>query len=71
MKTDALEYNDGIFRVCVIFLVGISVAWIPVISQHHTSQLFLYVQSVSNYFAPPVAAVYVLAILWPRINEPV
>jgi len=35
----------------------------------HSSQLFVYIQAVSNFLAPPVAAVYVLGILWPRLNE--
>ena len=51
--------------------MAISVAWIPVIATFHTSQLFLYVQAISNFLAPPVAAIYVLAILWPRLTEPV
>ncbi|CAH8526521.1 unnamed protein product [Dicrocoelium dendriticum] len=56
-------------RLFVVFLVVVSVAWIPVVQELQGSQLYVYIQSVSNYLAPPVAAVYLLAVLWPRCNE--
>ena len=34
------------------------------------SQLFNYIQSITSYLAPPICAVYLLAIFWPRTNEP-
>ena len=36
-----------------------------------TSQLFDYIQSVSSFLAPPICAVYLLAMFWERTNEPV
>jgi hypothetical protein len=30
------------------------------------SQLFNYIQSITSYLAPPICAVYLLAIFWPR-----
>jgi len=59
-----------IFRAFVLVMVAISIAWIPVIEEMQGGQLFIYIQSVSAYLAPPIAAVYILAILWPRLNEP-
>ncbi|CAH8523432.1 unnamed protein product [Dicrocoelium dendriticum] len=56
-------------RSFVVFLVLVSVGWIPVVQQLQGSQLFIYIQAVSAYLAPPVAAVYLLAVLWPRANE--
>lgn len=56
-------------RVFVLVLVGISIVWIPIIQASQGSQLFHYIQSVTSYLAPPVCAVYLLAILWSRINE--
>lgn len=35
------------------------------------SQLFHYIQSISSFLAPPICAVYILAIFWPRTNEAV
>ncbi|CAF3783757.1 unnamed protein product [Rotaria sp. Silwood1] len=58
-------------RVFVMFLVGISILWIPVIRAAQGARLFDYIQAVSSFLAPPVAACYLLGILWKRINEEV
>jgi len=50
-------------------LVAISVVWIPILQ--NVSALFHYIQGITSFLAPPVCAVYVLAILWKRINEQV
>ncbi|RWS09384.1 sodium/glucose cotransporter 4-like protein [Dinothrombium tinctorium] len=57
-------------RIFVIVLVVISVLWIPFIEALRGSELMHYIQSVTSYLAPPICAVYVLSILWERINEP-
>ncbi|KAL5110224.1 Sodium/glucose cotransporter 1 [Taenia crassiceps] len=54
-------------RVCVIVLVGVGIAWIPIVQL--SDELFDYVQSVTGYLAPPICAVYVLAVFWKRTNE--
>ncbi|XP_054712565.1 sodium/mannose cotransporter SLC5A10-like [Uloborus diversus] len=56
-------------RVFVLFLVVVSIVWIPIIQSAQNSQLFHYIQSVTAYLAPPVCAVYILAIMFKRINE--
>ncbi len=56
-------------RLFVLFLVVISIVWIPIIDASQGSQLFHYIQSVTSYLAPPVCAVYVLGLFWRRINE--
>jgi len=53
--------------VCVMVVIGIS--WIPVIQGMQGAQLYFYIQAISAYLAPPIAAVYLLAVLWPRANE--
>lgn len=58
-------------RVFVVTFVIISILWIPVIEMNQGSRLFDYIQSVTSFLAPPVCAVYVQAILFKRINEPV
>lgn len=55
-------------RLCVLVLVGISIAWIPVVQ--NVSELFHYIQAITSFLAPPVCAVYVLAVFWKRTNEP-
>ncbi|KAK3602345.1 hypothetical protein CHS0354_013337 [Potamilus streckersoni] len=56
-------------RVFVLVLVGVSIAWIPVLQQSQGGQLFNYIQSVTGYLAPPVLSLYLLALLWGRTNE--
>jgi hypothetical protein len=60
-----------IFRVFVCIMVGIGIVWIPVIQGMQGAQLYIYIQAVSAYLAPPVACVYLMAILWRRGNEQV
>nr|XP_053636730.1 sodium/glucose cotransporter 4-like [Cherax quadricarinatus] len=57
-------------RFFVLALVAVSVLWIPVIQNSSNSKLFDYVQSISAFLAPPICAVYLLALFWPRTNEP-
>ena len=52
-------------------LIGVSVAWIPVLQDSNSGQLFIYMQSVTSSLAPPVTAVFVLGVFWRRANEQV
>jgi hypothetical protein len=58
-------------RVFVVVFVCVSILWIPVIEASQGSRLFDYIQSVTSFLAPPVCAIYVQAVLFQRINEPV
>ncbi len=55
-------------RVFVVVLVVIGVLWVPIVQAG--SELFHYIQAVTAYLAPPICAVFLLAVLWPRANEP-
>lgn len=66
VKPDCLNH-----RLWVVFIVAVSVAWLPVVQAAQGGQLFDYIQSVSSYLAPPVSAVFVLALFVPRVNEKV
>nr|XP_033801857.1 sodium/glucose cotransporter 2 isoform X1 [Geotrypetes seraphini] len=57
-------------RVWILFLVAVSIAWIPVVQAAQGGQLFDYMQSVASYLAPPIAAVFLLALFFKRVNEP-
>ncbi|KAM9583420.1 sodium/glucose cotransporter 2 isoform 3-T3 [Trichechus inunguis] len=56
-------------RLWVVLIVAVSVAWLPVVQAAQGGQLFDYMQSVSSYLAPPVSAVFILALFVPRVNE--
>lgn len=57
-------------RVFIIFLVAVSIVWIPIIQRANSGQLFDYIQSVTSYLAPPITALFIMAIFWTRVNEP-
>ncbi|KAM7069044.1 sodium/mannose cotransporter SLC5A10 isoform 1-T1 [Molossus nigricans] len=56
-------------RLVIIVLIGVSVAWIPVLQGSNSGQVFSYMQSVTSSLAPPVTAVFVLGVFWRRANE--
>ncbi|XP_027749678.1 sodium/glucose cotransporter 4 isoform X2 [Empidonax traillii] len=57
-------------RVFILILVLISILWIPIIQSANSGKLFDYIQSITSYLAPPITALFVLAIFCKRINEP-
>nr|KAF6274287.1 solute carrier family 5 member 10 [Myotis myotis] len=56
-------------RLVIVVLIGVSVAWIPVLQGANSGQLFIYMQSVTSSLAPPVTAVFILGVFWQRANE--
>ncbi|KAJ8352482.1 hypothetical protein SKAU_G00239580 [Synaphobranchus kaupii] len=56
-------------RLFVIFMVVISIAWVPVIIEMQGGQMYLYIQEVANYLTPPVASLFLLGVFWKRCNE--
>uniref|UniRef100_A0A8D0GFR2 Sodium/mannose cotransporter SLC5A10 n=1 Tax=Sphenodon punctatus TaxID=8508 RepID=A0A8D0GFR2_SPHPU len=56
-------------RIVTVVLVVVSVVWIPILQSSNSGQLFVYIQSVTSCLAPPVTAVFALAVFWRRANE--
>src|SRR6201981_492801 len=54
-------------RVATAVMVLLGLLWVPFI-HYISSQLYIYLQSVQAYISPPIAACFVLGILWPRLN---
>ena len=48
-------------------LVGLGLLWIPFM-RLISGQLYQYLQSVQAYISPPIAAVFLIGILTPRVN---
>lgn len=55
----------------MLVLVAVSILWIPMIQASQGSQLFVYIQNITSYLAPPVCAVYLMAFFIPRTTEQV
>jgi solute:Na+ symporter, SSS family len=54
-------------RLTTGIMVLLGLAWVPFI-KYISSQLYIYLQSVQAYISPPIAACFILGILWPRLN---
>ncbi|KAG7476642.1 hypothetical protein MATL_G00085100 [Megalops atlanticus] len=57
-------------RLFILALIGVSIAWIPIVQTAQSGQLFDYIQSITSYLGPPIASVFLLAIFCKRVNEP-
>ncbi|KAH3763741.1 sodium transporter [Pelomyxa schiedti] len=55
-------------RIATLFVIATSFAWLPLVSTS-TDQIFVYIQSVSNYLAPPITAVFLAAVFTTRVSE--
>uniref|UniRef100_A0A8C4LYE1 Sodium/glucose cotransporter 1 n=1 Tax=Equus asinus asinus TaxID=83772 RepID=A0A8C4LYE1_EQUAS len=56
-------------RLFILVLIGVSIAWVPIVQSAQSGQLFDYIQSITSYLGPPIAAVFLLAIFWKRTTE--
>lgn len=56
-------------RAATIVLVVLGLAWIPMM-EIISDQIYRYLQSVQAYISPPIAAVFLLGIVWKRVNAP-
>jgi SSS family solute:Na+ symporter len=54
-------------RASTVVLVGLGLAWIPFM-KYVSPQLYIYLQSVQAYIAPPIAACFLLGVMIPRLN---
>ena len=59
--------NIGKIATAVIVVLGI--VWIPIMEKIGGGVMYQYLQNVQSYIAPPVAAVFLLGILWKRVNS--
>ena len=68
LKPQASERELVTFgRGSTIILVGLGFAWIPFM-KYVSPQLFIYLQSVQAYIAPPIAACFLFGVLSTRLN---
>ena len=54
-------------QATTVVLVVMGVLWLPFIGRM-SGQLFVYLQSVQAYISPPIAVVFLLGLLWKRLN---
>lgn len=56
-------------RVATATVVCLGIVWIPVMAKISGGGLYQYLQSVQGYLAPPITAVFLLGLFWPRLNS--
>jgi SSS family solute:Na+ symporter len=55
-------------QAATVVLVLFGLAWIPFM-RLISEQLYTYLQSVQAYISPPIAAIFLVGLLWPRANS--
>ena len=65
-KSEKQLLNIGKVATAVIVVLGI--LWIPIMQKIGGGVMYQYLQNVQSYIAPPVVAVFLLGILWKRVN---
>ena len=66
-KSEKELINIGKFATAIIVFLGI--IWIPIMEKIGGGVMYQYLQNVQSYIAPPVTAVFLLGILWKRVNS--
>ena len=58
----------GVGRIVTVVMVGLGMLWVPFI-KYLSSEVYIYLQSVQAYISPPIAAVFLFGVFWPRANR--
>ena len=64
--SEARLVNVG--RLFTVVMVALGILWVPFI-QYLSAEVYIYLQSVQAYISPPIAAVFLFGIFWPRANR--
>ncbi|WP_420600899.1 sodium:solute symporter [Flagellimonas sp.] len=56
-------------KVATSIVVLLGIIWIPIMEKIGGGVLYQYLQSVQSYIAPPITAVFLLGIIWKRVNS--
>lgn len=56
-------------KVATGFIVVLGIIWIPIMDKIGGGVMYQYLQNVQSYIAPPVTAVFLLGILWKKVNS--
>lgn len=66
-KSERQLLNIGKVATGIIVVLGI--IWIPIMQKIGGGVMYQYLQNVQSYIAPPVTAVFLLGIIWKRVNS--
>ncbi len=66
LESEKKLLNIGKVATTIIVILGI--VWIPIMEKIGGGVMYQYLQNVQSYIAPPVTAVFLLGIIWKRVN---
>lgn len=55
-------------RLVTVVIVVLGILYVPFMKYLGGSQLYQYLQKIQGYISPPIAAVFLLGVFWPRLN---
>lgn len=55
-------------KIATGIVVVLGIIWIPIMQKIGGGVLYQYLQSVQSYIAPPITAVFLLGVIWKRVN---
>ena len=56
-------------KIATGIIVVLGIIWIPIMEKIGGGVMYQYLQNVQSYIAPPVTAVFLLGIIWKRVNS--
>lgn len=55
-------------RATTVTMTAIGLLWLPIMKSISSGGLYQYLQSVQSFLAPPIVAVFLVGLLWKRMN---
>jgi SSS family solute:Na+ symporter len=65
-KSEKFLVNVG--KVATVVIVGLGILWIPIMEKIGGGVMYQYLQNVQAYIALPVTTVFLIGIIWKRVN---
>ena len=62
------QYLVNVGKIATVVIVILGIAWIPIMEKIGGGVMYQYLQNVQAYIAPPVTTVFLLGIIWKRVN---
>ncbi len=56
-------------KIATTIIVILGIFWIPIMQKIGGGVMYQYLQNVQSYIAPPVVTVFLLGIIWKRVNS--
>ena len=58
-------------RVWGLVMIGLSIAWLPILQMIQGGQLWEYLRSIDSFLTPPWTVAFLLGMFWSRATEAV